>query len=395
MKILIINTLYAPYKIGGAEKSIQSLAESFVKKNVEVMVLTLGTENKRTILNGVIVEKVKIENTYWPFGTEVKSSVQKLLWHIKDVENTKYDKIITDLLVDFKPDVLFTNNLTGFSVRSWELAKNHGVKRVHTLRDYYLQCPKLTKYKNKQNCNKQCIDCKILSLQKKRYSKNVNAVVGISNYILENHIANGYFSNALQRVIFNGFSFNNTKENIKENTKEKKKGLIFGYIGQINQSKGVEFLLESFKNLEGNKEWKLVIAGKKDNKYIETLRKINSSNNITYIGYVDSNFFFKNIDVLIVPSVWQEPFGRVVLEGLIHKKIVLGSRTGGINELLNNNKDFLFTPNTNELKLILEKLLSTNDFAQKFNLNNEFLDRFLIDTITDQYIELFKELISN
>ena len=51
MKILIINTLYAPYKIGGAEKSIQSLAESFVKKNVEVMVLTLGTENKRTILN--------------------------------------------------------------------------------------------------------------------------------------------------------------------------------------------------------------------------------------------------------------------------------------------------------------------------------------------------------
>jgi glycosyltransferase involved in cell wall biosynthesis len=390
MKILIINTLYAPYKIGGAEKSIQSLAESFVKKNVEVMVLTLGTENKRTILNGVIVEKVKIENTYWPFGAEGKSSVQKLLWHIKDVENIKYDKIITELLVDFKPGILFTNNLTGFSVRSWELAKKHGVKRVHTLRDYYLQCPKLTKYKNKQNCNKQCVDCKILSLQKKRHSNKVNAVVGISYYILENHISNGYFSNGIQRVIYNGFSFNKIKESIKE----KKKGLVFGYIGQINQSKGIEFLLSSFKSLEGNKDWKLVIAGKRDNKYIENLKKINNSNNITYIGYIDSNEFFKNIDVLIVPSLWQEPFGRVVLEGLINKKIVLGSKTGGINELLSNNKDFIFTPNTNELSFILEKLLSTNDFAQKFNFNDEFLDRFLIDTITDQYIELFEELIS-
>lgn len=55
MKITIINTLYYPYRLGGAEVSVQVLAESLVKRNVEVTVLTLheGKNLKIDSVNGI------------------------------------------------------------------------------------------------------------------------------------------------------------------------------------------------------------------------------------------------------------------------------------------------------------------------------------------------------
>ena len=39
-------------------------------------------------------------------------------------------------------------------------------------------------------------------------------------------------------------------------------------------------------------------------------------------------------DVAVVPSIWEEPFGRTVIEGLSTGRPVLASRGGGIPEIL-------------------------------------------------------------
>ncbi len=39
-------------------------------------------------------------------------------------------------------------------------------------------------------------------------------------------------------------------------------------------------------------------------------------------------------DVVVVPSTWDEPFGRTVIEGLSTGRPVLASRVGGIPEIL-------------------------------------------------------------
>ena len=54
------------------------------------------------------------------------------------------------------------------------------------------------------------MDCAILSFVKKKASQNVDAVVGISDYILNEHIEKGLFKNAQKKVIFNGFEINET-----------------------------------------------------------------------------------------------------------------------------------------------------------------------------------------
>ena len=151
MKVLIVNTLYYPYKIGGAEISVQSLAEEFSLLGISVGVLTLGEADNFEVVNNISIWRLKIENIFWPFNNQSKNTILKLKWHTKDLNNKGYDSKIKAIFESFKPGILFTNNISGFSTRIWKLANIQNIKIVHTIRDYYLQCPKTTKYKNDKN----------------------------------------------------------------------------------------------------------------------------------------------------------------------------------------------------------------------------------------------------
>ena len=388
MKIAIINTLYAPNKVGGAEKSVQTLAENFSDLGNEVIVICLGKEDTNYKLNGVIIHAVKIKNDFWPFEINNKNSFHKLIWHLKDASNNKYNDFLHHLFLDYKPDVLLTNNISGFSTKVWRIASNLNIKIVHTLRDYYLQCPKSTKFKNGLNCSNLCNDCNFLSIPKKKDSSKVNYLIGISNYILSDHIDKGYFKGVQNEVIFNGFETQKKSINSREVTN------VFGFIGQVNKTKGIELILESFSNLSES-SWKLLIAGTVDEKYLKHLNKINNSIQIEYLGYMDSSKFFEMIDVLIVPSLWNEPFGRVIIESILHSKPVIASNMGGIPELLINNKQFIFRPKVKELRTLIQKIILNSNFLDEFKFEKTYLKKFNIKNTVQQYLELFNKIIKN
>lgn len=383
-----MNTLYAPNQIGGAEKSVQALAENFLLTGNKVMVICLGKESTTYLLNDVLVKVLKIENDYWPFELVHKNSYQKFSWHLKDASNTKYENTIIEFLADFKPSILLTNNLSGFSTKVWNTTRKFNIKIVHTLRDYYLQCPSTTKFKNDLNCDKPCLSCKFLSFSKKRDSNKVDYVIGISKFILDDHLRNGYFKNIPNKVIYNGFDI------AKNKVRETKNAIVFGYIGQINKSKGIELLLESFSKIKKHK-WKLLIAGNIDDAYLNYLRTINNSGQIEFLGHTKSDLFFKKIDVLVVPSLWNEPFGRVVLESIIQRKPVLGSNKGGISELLSNNKKYLFNPTENELTFLLKKIILDSSFLNDFLFDQIFNKSFTIENTVNQYLKVFNEVLNN
>ena len=277
--------------------------------------------------------------------------------------------------------------MSGFSTKVWSVAKKLNIKILHTLRDYYLQCPKSIKFKNNLNCENPCIDCKLLSYPKKKDTVNVDYLVGISDYILKDHIKNDYFKNTPSQVIYNGFQTTKSKTD-KINAKET---IVFGFIGQINQSKGLELLLESFSKIE---KYKLLIAGHIDTEYLKHLKTVNSSNKIQFLGYIKSNLFFEKIDVLVVPSLWHEPFGRVVLESIINRKPVIASDMGGIPELLLNNRDFVFKPQEQELSKLLKKIMQNRDFLNTFNFDEDLTQNFNIQKTIDDYLNVFNEVLT-
>lgn len=389
MKILIFNTLYTPYKVGGAELSVQSLAEGLAKRGCDVGVVTLGEQNEVRKLNGVRVWRLKIDNLFWPFTASQKGGVKKLIWHAKDIFNKSYKKPIQEIISEFHPNIIHTNNLAGFSVFVWDIAKKNKIKTVHTIRDYYLQCLKTTKFRNNRSCQQRCLECKLFSSYKKRASNQVDVVVGLSNYVLEDHVSNGYFPLAKNHVIFNGFDLSHQDKTKKIKIFDREDYIRLGYIGRIETAKGIDLLINSLRELSYFKNWNLSVAGKVTSDIKNQLNK-EFDDRINFLGYVKQEFFFNNIDVLVVPSTWEEPFGRVVVEGLIHKKVVIGSKSGGIPQLLEGNEKYLFTPTSIDLTNLLQVVFNNPKYLNDFVFDDNQLKKFDLECIIDEYIEIYK-----
>jgi glycosyltransferase involved in cell wall biosynthesis len=116
---------------------------------------------------------------------------------------------------------------------------------------------------------------------------------------------------------------------------------------------------------------------------------------------------YRKIRAVIVPSIWNEPFGYVVAEAILRGRLIIASRIGGIPELVEGCKGaFLF--DAGDSVQLAERIryvsgLSKVSVADLCNGNRElFLKRFsnretlqnFIDlcynmTIDDHYIQKF------
>ena len=110
---------------------------------------------------------------------------------------------------------------------------------------------------------------------------------------------------------------------------------------------------------------------------------------------MESDNFFKKIDILVVPSLWNEPFGRVVLESFINKTPVLASNVGGISELMSINKNFLFETNQESLTQQIERILLNPEVLNGFKFNQDFIIKFSIDQTVRKYLNIFDRILSN
>ena len=111
-------------------------------------------------------------------------------------------KIVEKIILDFRPDIINTHNIVGFSSSIWPLIKKHKIPLVQVLHDQYAICPNSNMFKNGNRCATQCAQCKIFRLPHKELSNNVDAVIGVSNFVLQHHLKNGLFKKAKIKIGF-------------------------------------------------------------------------------------------------------------------------------------------------------------------------------------------------
>lgn len=332
MKILLINTLYWPYRVGGAEISVQLLAEELVKFGHQVKVVCLHEKKykKSAVINGVNVSYLPIKNIYFPFDGKSRNRIKKLFWHILDNFNPFYNSIIQKEILSFSPDIVHSNNIQGFSVSIWKIIKKCNVKLVHTSRDYYLFHPNSTLFdrKNKKNINDGSLSVRVWSLVKKKYSFYVDSYVGISDFILKKHLNNGFFKKSEKfDVIYNPIK----KLDISPNPSAK---IVVGFIGRLSLEKGFDKFC-SISTRFNPSRYKFVAAGNlssdSDQNQIESLTE---NCNVELLGYIGIEKFLSLVDVVIFPLKWNEPFGRAVVECTLAGKEVYSYPVGGVTELI-------------------------------------------------------------
>jgi glycosyltransferase involved in cell wall biosynthesis len=387
---MYVTSLYTPNLIGGAERVVQSLAESMVEAGHHALVVSAAPQEGTRVdwINGVKVYYIGLKNLYWPYRDGNKPRLLKPFWHGLDTFNPLMANQLARILNTEQPNLVHTHTLGGFSVLAWRQVKQRGLPLVHTLHDYYLLCPKSTMFRNGRNCRRQCAQCLPYALPRKWYSSKVDVITGITRFILDRHLEYNYFATVRERkVIFNAYQ----AQSAATNSGTRSLPIRFGYLGRLHPTKGLEVLLDAVARLpEGT--WDLDIGGKGLSAYENYLHSRYSNPRIKYMGYVSPENLCSNIDVLVIPSIWHEPFGRVISEAYAHGVPVIGSKRGGIPELVEEpHTGFLFDPSRpGDLTLKMWQFIENPAIIDDMRLASlTKAGAFLPEDIVEQYLEVY------
>ena len=229
-----------------------------------------------------------------------------------------------------QPDIVVSNNLTGWSISAWDEITAAGLPIVQVLHDLYLLCPKDTMFNHGKSCQRQCGLCSVFRLGHARASAQVATVIGVSRFVLERITAQGYFSRARQHVVHN-----HTPVTTGQNSKPKLRNshpLRFGYIGTLSENKGVGWLIEQFQRLEIDA--RLDIAGRGKLDYESKLKAMADPSKVSFLGYCDSDEFMQSIDVLGGAVAVGRAVRPVAVEGCANNLPVIASNMGGLPEII-------------------------------------------------------------
>ena len=338
MNILYVVQNYYPEDTGGAGRSVQMLAEAMARDGHKVGVVRLTDKKQKDVYthNGVTVYAVPVRNIYYyyPHAKKQHPAWQRVIWHAIDMFNPFALWDFNKILKEFKPDIVNTNTLSGFSTSLFYLVKFRGIKLVHTMRDYYLMCPQSGMYRHGHNCEEICASCKPFAAVRRCASRKVDMFLGNSRFVVERHRRHNMLpDSAIQHYQYNMNSDNKLGGVRKLDTS---KPLRFGFIGNINATKGTDILVKATNMLSGN-NWTLTVAGTGADQFLDDLKKI-SSDKVSYVGWVSAGDFYPNIDILICSSTYHDPLPRVIYEAYKIGLPVIASDKGGNPEIVDHGK---------------------------------------------------------
>lgn len=122
--------------------------------------------------------------------------------------------------------------------------------------------------------------------------------------------------------------------------------LVLGFLGRFSVDKGVPVLAEALRILEDRHpgEFRLRMAGEPRFVAADAQDAVEAAlatvdGLVEFAGWVARDEFLASIDLLVVPSVWQEPFGLVVTEAMSARVPVVVSDAGALPTLVNDRTD--------------------------------------------------------
>ena len=381
--------------IGGAERVAQAVAEGLVGRGHRVSVLSLSpdAESRQAELNGVQVHFCRLKNLYWPFPVSAAGYGTKVMWHLIDTYNTAMARSVGEKLDEIRPDVVNTHNLAGFSVAAWGAVKARQLPLVHTLHDQYLLCPYSTMFKNGKNCDTRCLGCRLCSAPRGHMTNRVDGVIGVSRFILQRHLDLGFFAAARAAVVHSGYQ--PPAGAATAPAAEARLPLRIGFLGRLEPGKGLHRLIDAFLRLPPGVA-ELRIAGTGDPAYEASLRqRVGERGDVRWLGFVAPEAFLPEVQLLVVPSIWHEAMGRVVLEAFAHGIPVAGADRGGIPELIDPSCGWIFDPDRpDDLAEILRRCVDRPQRLEEMRQAATAASRrFGSDAMLAAYLEAYRDAI--
>lgn len=122
------------------------------------------------------------------------------------------------------------------------------------------------------------------------------------------------------------------------------------YVGRLERIKGVEHLLTAFAHVRAaypDATLRIAGTGAYEARLRELVRSGGCEDRVTFVGHrtrAELYAEYVRASLVVVPSVWPEPFGKVGIEAMSVGRPVVGSDVGGIGEWLVHGVTGLLIP---------------------------------------------------
>lgn len=332
MRILLSNKFY--YRRGGDCIYMLNLEQLLREHGHEVAVFAMDYP----------------ENLETPWRKYFPRNMSKLMALTRPFGSHEVRAKFNKLLDDFKPEVVHVNNIhTQLSPIIAELAHKRGIKVVWTLHDYKLLCPRYDCLRGGKEVCERCFSgdktpCKTYRCMKgsrlaswvgyreavmwsrERLEACTDLFVCPSLFIAEKMAQGGFCKNKLKGLCnFIDIEKCRKDDYIKED--------YYCYVGRLSHEKGVSTLIKAASQLPY--KLKIIGGGPLNDEFIAKSKELKG--NVEFLGFcqwADIKDIVGKAKFTVIPSEWYENNPLSVIEAECLGTPVLGTRIGGIPELI-------------------------------------------------------------
>ncbi|MBQ8765754.1 MAG: glycosyltransferase [Clostridia bacterium] len=394
MKILLVNKFL--YQKGGSETYVFKLGEVLEKYGHTVEYF--GLENEKNIVGNSAGSYV----SHIDFNEGI---LKNLKAPFRIIYSTEARLKLRKVLEKFRPDVIHLNNIQFqltpsiiLEAEKYRKEANPDLRIVYTAHDYQLVCPSHGFFDSNINICEKCLDGNYLHCLKTKCMKNSRAkslLATADAYCWKYSKAYSYIDKIIcpseflkskldtqERFSDKTVTIHNFFDAEKiENVKKENYILEFGH---LSRDKGTLTLLEAAKNFP---ETKIVFAG-----YGEAEESIKSVPNAEYVGFKTGKELKELIAkamLTVCPSEIYENCPFSVIESQIYGTPVIGSRMGGIPELIREGKTGLIFEAGNPFDLT-EKIKEIINNSDKFIRNCKSVSFETSDSYYEKLMKIYK-----
>ena len=334
---------------------------------------------------------------------------QKLSLPLNTVFSFKTYREVCHIIRKYRIDIVHVHNtLNLISPSVFYAAFSCKVPVINTLHNFRLQCPAGTFYRNHhvcEDCMKYGLSC---SVKHSCYrDSKLQTMASVLTIWLHRLIGTYKKINFICLTDFNKkklLEINNKKKKVIDEQKifvkpnftpevEDSKGgsddTMFGledkkyyvFVGRVEEIKGIRLLVKTF---EKNGQLLVVVGDGNDSDKINAYLRRRNINNIIMLGRQERdavNMIMMHAKAVIVPSLWYETFGMVVIEAYACRTPVIAADFGNVGDLVEDGRTgFKYRQDSPDaLNLAVERMekLDMADYEQMRQVvYNEYLDRY-------------------
>jgi glycosyltransferase involved in cell wall biosynthesis len=321
MRIALISNTLPPEGRGGAEAYVAALADALAGRH-EILVLSgaRGIE-----VDGVAHVRLPAQP---PVG-EHDSTARRALWHARDQWRPAVHRATLQALRAFAPDVVHTHEPQGLSAAVFTATASAKRPHVHTAHDLNLLCARTSMTRAGRFCGGHCRDCGIQrAIRGTAVRRHLTRLLAVSHFIRDRHVEAGVVSPERALTIHLAAA-----PGVARLRRAGEGRLRLGFIGSLVETKGVLTLLEAVRGAPEGWTVDVAGAGPLEERVRDAAAGDERIRHLGQIGGAAKEAFFDGLDVLVIPSEWEEPGATVCFEAAVRGIPSVVSDRGGLPEL--------------------------------------------------------------